>query len=142
MSRYNVTRVFLMIGLMFFVIGCTTPDNASSKNRESMDKNKPAVGGVAIGLSPKIIYADKGGNVSFAVDLLSTENADDRVTININGTWINRTFLQDIKAGEEASVPVSITVPLNAGNTTLTVKAVSHNLNATSSTTGMIIIGK
>ncbi len=133
MSRHNIFLA-VVLGLIFLVMGCISSDN--------MEKSKPIVGGVAVGISPKVIYADKGSNISFTVDLLSTENADDRITININGTWINKTFIQDIKAGAKASVPISITLPLNAGNTSLTVKAISHNLNATSSTTGMIIIGK
>ena len=139
MSRNNVIFVFLIIAMIFLVIGCTAPD--TSKNEINTERNKQVVGGVAVGISPKVIYTDKDGNIFFTVDLLSTENADDRVTININGTRINKTLMQDIKAGTKASVPISITMPLNAENTSFTVKATSQNLNATSSTTGMIIIG-
>lgn len=142
MLKNNIFVVLLTLGLIFFVMGCIASDSTTSKNKAGADSDKPVVGGIAVGVSPKIIYADKGDNISFTVDLLSTENADDRVTISINGTWINKTLVQDIEAGANVSVPVHITVPSNAGNMSFMVKATSHNLNATSSTAGMIFIKK
>ncbi len=125
---------------MFFVLGCTAPGTTTPKNKEPTAGNQPAVGSVAVGISPKIIYASRGGNISFTVDLLSTENTDDSIAVNISGTWINKTFIQDIKSGASSSIPVHITVPLNAVNMSFTVRATSHNLNATASTTGLILI--
>ena len=128
MSYRNIILGMLVVSMMLFAAGCTEP--------------KPVVtGGIAVGISPKLIHADKGGNISFTVDMLSTENADDRVTIEISAAWIKKTLVQDIKAGSEVSVPVYAAVPMNAENTTITVRALSRNLNAASSTTGYILVG-
>lgn len=115
-------------------MGCTVPESGKNSVTEHI------VGGVAVGVSPKVIYAERGENVSFNVDLQSTENADDSVTIKVNGMWINQTLMQDIKAGDSASVPVKINVPVDAINITYKVSAVSSNINSISSTTGVIMI--
>ncbi len=128
----KIIHILLITGLIFFSMGCTAPEN--EKNIEHI------VGSVAVGVSPKVIYAEKGENVSFNVDLQSTENADDRVTIIINGTWINHRLREDIEAGGSASVQVKINVPLDATNMTYKVSVLSSNLNATSSSTGVIFI--
>ncbi len=166
MSGRNIALVLLVAVLISFFAGCIASNSADSKNTPAENLEKPPgtlentpnvykdtastavrskpsiVGGVAVGVSPRVVYADRGESVSLTVDLLSTENADDTVTININGTWINETLMQDIRAGASASVPVHITVPQNAENTSFKVKATSHNLNATSSTSGAVLIKK
>ncbi len=137
MSNRNIIPVFLSLGLIFSILGCIEP---GARNKETSGKTAPVTGGVAIGISPKVIHAERGENISFTVDLSSTENADDRVTININGTWFNKTLTQDIQAKANASVPIHISVPLNAVNMSFKVKAVSRNLNAESSSAGLILI--
>lgn len=87
-----------------------------------------------------MIFAQSGENISLNVELHSTENADDTVTVKINGTWISMVLMQDVRAGVNASIPVQITVPQDDANMSYSVKATSSNLNATSSTTGVIII--
>lgn len=134
----NVALVVLIIAIVAGGTGCTTTEDADDTKLISQDA--PIVGGVAIGISPKLIHASGGGNISFSVDLLSSENVDDVVTLNLNGQWINESFLQDIGAGESISVPVQFDVPQDAGNTTVSVTATSRNLDATSGTTGFIII--
>lgn len=140
-SRKNIYEVllwcihmFIFIGFISFFMGCIAPEQSMNPEREQI------VGGIAVGVSPKVIHADNGENISFTVDLLSTENADDRVTISINGTWINENLTKDVKAGANESVLLHINVPLNAVNMSFKVKAWSHNLNTTSTTSGMIII--
>lgn len=134
MSGKKIIHVLLIIGLISFSMGCTAPESNKNTVKEHIS------GGVAVGVSPKVIYAQMGENVSINVDLHSTENADDTITVKIEGTWISMMLVQDIRAGEDASVPIHITVPTDAANMSYTVKATSHNLNATSSTTGIIII--
>jgi len=124
----------LITGLISISMGCTAPESVKNADKEHI------VGGVAVGVSPKVIYAEKGENVSFNVDLLSTENADDRVTISISGMWINKTLTQNIKAGGNTSIPVIINVPVDALNMTYKIKVLSSNLNSTSSSTGVILI--
>lgn len=135
MSRYNFSKVLLTLIFLFSVAGCTAPEN-----KEDTIQNTSVIGGVAVGISPKIIYADKGENVTFSIDLVSTENAEDRVTIQIHDTWIDRTVKQDIQAGKSISIPIHIKVPVDAGNTSFKVNAISNNLKATSSTSGVILI--
>lgn len=130
--------VVLIIAIVTGGAGCATTEDVEDTKLTS--QNAPVVGGVAVGISPKLIHASGGGNVSFSVDLLSSENADDVVTLNLNGQWINESFLQEIGAGESISVPVHFDVPQDAGNTTVSVTATSRNLDATSGTTGFIII--
>jgi hypothetical protein len=143
MSRPELL-VVLMIGLVFAGVGCTAPESSteSAKPQTTAYGEVPVVGGVAVGLTPKLINASLGENASFTVDLLSSENADDVVTVSIRGAWINKTFTRDIEAGEELSIPVQINIPQKADNTTVTVSAASHNLNSTSSTTGLILINR
>ena len=133
MLSHKYYMVFLILGLIFSFAGCIAPENkqVGSKN---------IVGGVSVGVSPKVIHADRGDNISFTVELSSTENANDIVTININGSWFSKTLSQDIQAGGKALIPIHITVPSNAVNMSIKVEAKSHNLNATSSTSGAIII--
>jgi hypothetical protein len=134
MSIKKIIYILMITGLISISMGCTAPE--SEKN----PVNEHIVGGVAVGVSPRMIIAERGENVSFNVDLQSTENADDRVTISINGSWIDETLTQDIKAGGNASVPVSIVIPQDAVNMSFRVKAMSKNLNATSATSGIIFI--
>jgi hypothetical protein len=131
--------VVLMMGLVLAGFGCVAPES-DTKSVTPQTTTSPVVGGVAVGISPKVIQAEKGENISFNVDLLSSENADDRVTVNIKGAWLNKTFLQDIEAGENLSLSIQVTVPSTADNMTFTVTATSHNLGAVSSTTGLILI--
>jgi len=134
MSGKMTIHILLITVLISISMGCTAPESGKNTVKEHI------VGGVAVGVSPRVIYAERGENVSFNVDLQSTENADDRVTINVNGTWFSTTIFHDIKAGGNASVPVKIDVPDNASNMSLRIEAKSSNFNATSSTTGMIIM--
>lgn len=134
MSTKKIFLIYIIISLTSFLMGCTAPDNKMNADK------KPIVGGVAVGISPKVIYAERGENVTFNVDLQSTENADDRVIISISGAWIDEKLTNDIKAGGNASVPVRIIVPQDAVNMSYNVRATSNNLNATSSTSGVIII--
>lgn len=134
MSGKKIIHILLITGLISISMGCTVPESGKNSVTEHI------VGGVAVGVSPKVIYAERGENVSFNVDLQSTENADDSVTIKVNGMWINQTLMQDIKAGDSASVPVKINVPVDAINITYKVSAVSSNINSISSTTGVIMI--
>ena len=130
--------VVLIIAIVAGGSGCATTKDVGDTKLTSQDA--PVVGGVAVGISPKLIHASVGENVSFSVDLLSSENADDVVTVNLNGQWIDESFLQEIGAGESLTVPVQFDVPQDAGNTTVSVTATSRNLDATSGTTGFIII--
>ncbi len=125
--------LLLILVLIFSAAGCIAPENKPVDPRN-------IVGGVSVGISPKVIYADRGDNISFNAELSSTENANDIVILIINGLWFNRTFTQDIQAGGKAMVPVHITVPSDAVNTSIRVEARSRNLNATSSTSGAILI--
>lgn len=134
MSRKKIIYILLITGLISFSMGCIAPESGKNTDKEHI------IGGVAVGVSPKVIYAQRGENVSFNVDLQSTENADDQVTISINGTWIDETLTRDIKAGGNASVPIWIIVPQDAVNMSFRVKAMSNNLKATSATSGMIFI--
>jgi hypothetical protein len=134
MSRKMIIHILLITGLISFSMGCIAPESGKNTDKEHI------IGGVAVGVSPKVIYSERGENVSINVDLHSTENADDAVTVKINGTWISMVLVQDVIAGTNISVPVHIIVPEDAVNMSYTVKATSHNLNATSSTTGIIII--
>lgn len=134
MSGKKIIHILLIIGLISFSIGCTAPQSENNTLKEQI------VGGVAVGVSPKVIYAERGENVSINVDLHSTEEANDEVTVKIEGIWLNMMLVQDVRARENSSVPVHITVPQDAVNMSYNVKATSHNLNATSSTTGVIII--
>jgi uncharacterized membrane protein len=134
MSRKKIIHILLITGLISFSMGCIAPEIGKNTDKEHI------IGGVAIGVSPKVIYSERGENVSINVDLYSTENADDAVTVKINGTWISMMLVQDVHAGQNTSVPVHIHVPEDAVNMSYSVKATSHNLNATSSTTGVIII--
>lgn len=136
MSIKKIIHILLITVLISFSMGCTAPGSGKNTAKEHI------VGGVAVGVSPKVIYAQRGENVSFNVDLKSTENADDQVTISISGTWIDEKQTTDIKSGGNASVPVWIIVPQDAVNMSFRVKAMSNNLNATSSTSGMIFIKK
>lgn len=137
MSR-NMILVVLIIAIVAGSAGCATTEDTESTKLTS--QGAPIVGGVAVGISPKLIHASVGENVSFSVDLLSSENADDVVTVNLNGQWIDESFLQEIRAGESLSIPMQLNVPQDAENTTVSVTATSHNLDATSGTTGFIII--
>ena len=136
MLTKKIFVILIIIGFTSFFMGCTAPGIEKNTVKEHI------VGGVAVGVSPRVIYAERGENVSFNVDLQSTENADDRVTISINGTWVDETLAQDIEAGGKASVPVRIVVPQDAVNMSFRVNAMSNNLNATSATSGMIFIKK
>lgn len=139
-------HIFLIIVFISFSMGCIAPEKIKDPGTEpkvvESKVMEPIVGGVAIGVSPRVILADRGENISFTVNLLSTENADDRVTISINDTWINENLTKDIKAGANESVLLHISVPLNAVNMSFSLKARSQNLNATSTTSGMILIRK
>jgi len=137
MSR-NIILVILIIAIVAGGAGCATTEDAGDTKMNS--QNAPIVGGVAVGISPKLIQTSVGENVSFSVDLLSSENANDVVTVNLNGRWIDESFSQEIGAGESLSVPIQFDVPQDAENTTVSVTATSRNLNATSGTTGFIII--
>lgn len=134
----NMILVVLIIVIVAGGAGCATTQGEAANKLTSQDA--PVVGGVAVGISPKLIHANGGENVSFSVDLLSSENADDMVTVSLNGQWIDESFLQEIGAGESLSVPVQINVPQDAENSTVSVTATSRNLNATSGTTGFIIV--
>ena len=134
MLTKKIFVILIIIGFTSFFMGCTAPGIEKNTVKEHI------VGGVAVGVSPRVIYAERGENVSFNVDLQSTENADDRVTIKVNGTWFSTTIVHEIKAGGNASVPVKINVPENASNMSFRVEAKLSNLNATSSTSGIIII--
>ena len=134
----NMILVVLIIAIVAGGAGCATTEDVRDTKLTSQDA--PVVGGVAVGISPKLIHASVGENVSFSVGLLSSENADDVVTVNLNGQWIDESFLQEIGAGESLSVPMQLNVPQDAENTTVSVTATSRNLNATSGTTGFIII--
>jgi hypothetical protein len=137
MSNHRHLWTFFLLILILAASGCTSPDNSEKKDSPL----KEAVsGGVAIGISPRVIYADKGENITFSVDLVSTENIDDSITIKIDNSWTNQTLIHEIKAGATDSIPVNINVPSNAGNMSIKVSALSLNLNATSSTAGMIFI--
>ncbi len=130
-----MSHKFILILILFAGIGCINKEvNVTSETAE------PALGGIAVGITPKLIYADQGKNVSFTIDLLSSENKDDVVTILIQGGWVNTTLRQSIAAGEELSIPITLDVPLKADNTSFRVTVISHNLNSTSSTTGYIVI--
>jgi hypothetical protein len=137
MSNHRLLSTFFLLILIFAASGCTGPNSTEKKNSPS----KEAVsGGVAVGISPRVIYAERGENITFSVDLVSTENIDDKITIKIDNSWTNQTLIHEIKAGATDSIPVNIKVPSDAGNISIKVSALSLNLNATSSTAGMIFI--
>lgn len=134
MSGKKIIHLLLITGLISISMGCTAPESGKNTVKEHI------VGGVAVGVSPKVIYAERGENVSFNVDLQSTENADDELIISINGLWMNKSFMQNLTARGNASIPVIINIPMDAVNMTYKIKVVSSNLNATSSSTGIIFI--
>lgn len=134
MSTKKIFLIFIIIGLTSFFMGCTAPDNKMNADK------KPIVGGVAVGISPKVIYAERGENVTFNVYLQSTENTDDMITVGINGTWINMTIIQNILAGENRTLPVYAIIPKTAENMSFKVRALSQNFKVSSSTSGVIII--
>ena len=134
MSGKKIIHILLIAGLISILMGCIAPENKINADTKTM------VGGVVVGISPRVIYAEKGENVSFNVDLQSTEKADDKIKISVNGSWINRKAEVDLKSGGKASIPVQILIPEDALNMSYMVKVLSSNLNMTSSTTGVIII--
>ncbi|MBU4222889.1 MAG: hypothetical protein KKA10_14965 [Euryarchaeota archaeon] len=115
-------------------MGCTNLENKINEDKE------PISGGVAVGISPKVIYADRGENITFNIDLQSTENVKDIVTVFLNGSIINKTIIQEIKARENMSLPINIWIPLNAVNASFKARVDSQNLNSNASATGIILI--
>jgi len=134
MSVRKIFLIFFIIVLTSFFMGCTNLENKINEDKE------PISGGVAVGISPKVIYADRGENITFNIDLQSTENVKDIVTVFLNGSIINKTIIQEIKARENMSLPINIWIPLNAVNASFKARVDSQNLNSNASATGIILI--
>jgi hypothetical protein len=56
------------------------------------------------------------------------------ITVKIDGTWISIMLVQDVWAGGNTSVPVHMIIPSDTANMSYSMKEISDNLNATSST--------
>jgi len=111
-----------------------------SKKEYTTDENiNVTVGGVSVGVEPKVIHAS---NPNFKIYLKSTENKDDVVEIFID-SFVNKTIIVNINAGGE------LVIPINISNLTynlteiekIMIVAKSRNLNSSSSTTLLVLGG-